>query len=62
MLRIFIQDNLFSSQVKLLSTWVLLRRALVRLIPPFGHGSHNIRPLDNHLSGLSISLSSLEPS
>ena len=28
---------------------------------PFGHGSHshNIRPLDNHLSGLSISLSSL---
>ena len=28
---------------------------------PFGHmsRSHNIRPLDNHLSGLSISLSSL---
>ena len=28
---------------------------------PFGHGSrsHNIRSLDNHLSGLSISLSSL---
>ena len=33
----------------------------VRLIPHFGDGSrsHNIFPLDNHLSGLSISLSSL---
>ena len=40
---------------------VLRRRFLVRLIPPFGHSSHshNICPLDNHLSGLSISLSSL---
>ena len=34
---------------------------LVRLIPHLDTGSrsHNIRPLDNHLSGLSISFSSL---
>ena len=48
MLWIFIQDNLFSSQGELLSMRVL-RMSRV----------HNIRSLDNHLSGLSISFASL---
>ena len=58
-LRIFIQiqNSLFSSQGELFSTRVL-RNAFNS---PFRHSSssHNIRPLDNHLPDLSISLSSL---
>ena len=61
MLRIFIQDS--SSSVLRLNCYQ--RRFCVRgpsaFNSPFGHGSRslNIRPLDIHLSGLSISLSRL---
>ena len=59
MLRIFIQDSLFSSPGKLLST--RFRRSFNAFYSPFEYGSrsHNISSLKNYLPGLSISLSSL---
>ena len=48
MLQIFIQDDIFSSQVELLSMRVLRRRSLFK----HGYQVNNIRPLENYLSAI----------
>ena len=59
MLRIYIQDSLCSSQVKLFSTRVLRRSLMPSMFnSSIGHGSrlHNICPLDNPLWYIDIAL------